>query len=305
VTGASISNFTITRPQTQDSNNEIIRGDHSSFITIDSIRVVNSASRAPIINLQFGNRNSVTRSSIYDYQVIRSETSAEKPGNHLQVFGSGITFTEESNINIADCKVVQNVVLSVGTPTVGGWYQASAYQVILCDTGRVAGNYVYRTGQGIDTGLSTGLSIYDNFIEQCHIAGIKMVNGSNKMTVEDNYVTTCGITGIWLSVGNTGLGGSYECIVRNNTLVSIGKGIGLDFWDGGFNNSVPAAIHLQVAKLASDRVRSNIVRSNRSYDNDEQLDIVVAEPASASFPFAAAGNTIIDNEAVVDAATLG
>lgn len=297
VTGASIANFTITRPQTQDSNAEIIRGDYSSFITVDSIRVVNAGSRAPIILMQYGSYNRVSRCSIYDYQVKRTEPSPENPNNQLQVFGSGITFTGETDITITDCKVVQNTYLSVPSPIIKGWHQSSAIQVPICVGGTVARNYVYQTGQGIDTSGGSYLIIADNFIEQIHSAGIKLVNGSNNNLIEDNYLRNCGLTGIWVSVGVQGNGGSYENIVRNNTLVGIGKGIGLDFWDFNFGASTPAAIHLQAAKIITDRVRDNIIRSNRTYDNGEQRGVVVAEPAQSSDPYGAINNSISDNVA--------
>jgi len=86
--------------------------------------------------------------------------------------------------------------------------------------------------------------------------------------------------------------------VRNNILVGIGTGIGLDFWDTNFNASTPVAIHLQAAKAITDRVRNNIIRGNRTYDNGEQRGVVVAEPAAAGDPFEAAGNTIVDNSAI-------
>jgi hypothetical protein len=302
VSGASISNLTITRPQTQDSNNEIVRGDYSTYVTIDSIRVLNAGSRAPIINLQYGNRNRVTRCSIYDYQVIRSEPSPESASNQLQVFGSGVTFTGETNITITDCKVVQNNYLSVPSPVIKGWFQSSAIQVPVCVGGTIERNYIYLTGQGIDTSGGSKLIIADNFIEQIDSAGIKLVNGSNNILVENNYLRTCGLTGIWVSVGVMGNGGSYENMVRNNTLVGIGKGIGLNFWDYNFGLSVPAAIHLQVAKLETDRVRNNTIRSNQTYDNSEQRGVVLAEPTSASEPFGAADNIITDNTAEPGAA---
>lgn len=298
VTGAAVSNLSITRPQTQDSNNEIIRSDYSSFITVDSIRVDSSASRAPIINMQYGNRNRVTRCSIFDYQVLRSEPSPETSGNQLQVFGSGITFTAESNITITDCTILQNTPMTVENPIVKGWYQSSAIQVPVCDTGTVARNYIYRTGQGIDTSGAKELRIADNFVEQIHSAGIKLVNGSNHILVENNYLRNCGLTGIWVSVGVKGNGGSFENTVRNNIMVGIGKGIGLDFWDFNFGASPPAAIHLQAAKLDTDRVRNNLIRSNRTYDNTEQRGVVVAEPTSTSDPYGPINNTIVDNLAV-------
>jgi hypothetical protein len=258
---------------------------------------MNSASRAPIINLQYGNRNRVTRCSIYDYQVLRSEPSPEKPGNQLQVFGSGITFTGESNITIADCKIVQTNYLSVQNPTVKGWHQSSAIQVPVCNSGTVVRNYIYQTGQGIDTSGATQLTIADNFVEQIQSAGIKLVNGSNHILVENNYLRDCGLTGIWVSVGVPGNGGSNNNLVRSNILVGIGKGIGLDFWDFNFGASTPAAIHLQAAKIDSDRARNNTIRSNRTYDNSQQRGVVVAEPTSSSDPYGPINNSIVDNVA--------
>jgi hypothetical protein len=98
-----------------------------------------------------------------------------------------------------------------------------------------------------------------------------------------------------VSVGVSGNGGSYQNTVRNNILVGIGKGIGLDFWDFNFGASTPAAIHLQAAKIETDRVRDNLIRSNRTYDNSEQRGVVVAEPTSASDPFGPINNSISDN----------
>ena len=98
-----------------------------------------------------------------------------------------------------------------------------------------------------------------------------------------------------MSVGVSGNGGSYENTVRNNILVGIGKGIGLDFWDTNFGASTPVAIHLQAAKIESDRVRNNIIRSNRSYDNAEQRGVVGAEPTSTSDPYGPINNLISDN----------
>jgi hypothetical protein len=263
---------------------------------------VNAGSRAPIINMQYGNGNRVTRCSIYDYQVIRTEPSPENPNDQLQVFGSGITFTGETNITITDCKVVQNNYLSVPSPIIKGWHQSSAIQVPICVGGTIERNYIYQTGQGIDTSGGSSLIIADNFIEEIHSAGIKLVNGSNDNLVEHNYLRNCGLTGIWVSVGVQGNGGSYDNIVRNNTLVGIGKGIGLDFWDFNFGESTPAAIHLQAAKITTDRVRNNTIRSNRTYDNSEQRGVVVAEPAQSSDPYAADNNTITDNTAEVGVA---
>ena len=78
-------------------------------------------------------------------------------------------------------------------------------------------------------------------------------------------------------------------------MVGIGKGIGLDFWDFNFGASLPAGIHIQAAKVEGDRVRDNIIRSNRTYDNSEQRGPVVAEPTSPSDPFGPINNSISDN----------
>lgn len=292
---AGILNLTIERPQSADSNNEIIRGDNVSFITIDSIYVNNSPSRAPIINLIGGSNNSITRNRIVDYQVLRSEPSPEQPGDHTQVFGSGITVVDNTDLTITDNEVIQNVVLDFGTPVIKGVYQSSAYQIVNSTGGAVARNYTYRTGQGIDTTGSAQLLVQENVIDECHSAGIKLVNGSNQITVEGNYIRNCGLTGIWVSAGVAGLGGSFENIVRENTLVGIGKGFGLDFWDYNFALSTPAAIHLQAAQLDSDRVRNNTIVDNNAYDNGEQRGIVVAEPSNSGSPFPAVNNVIANN----------
>jgi len=294
-TNSTLANFSVERPQTQDSDNEIIRMDFTSNITIDSLEITNSASRAPIILSQDGNNNTVIGNRIVDYQVVRDEPSPEAPGLHTQVFGHGITFTRETDLTVAKNEVIQNVVLNFGTPVIKGVYQATAIEVIVGNRGSVIENYVFRSGQGIDTGLSTLLQVSDNVIDEIHSAGIKLVNGSNNITVEDNYVRNAGLTGIWLGSGVAGNGGSFDNIIRNNTLVGIGKGIGLDFWDFNFGLTTPAAIHLQAAQLDTDRVRNNLIIDNNSYDNDEQRGIVMAEPGNGSTPFEPINNTITNN----------
>ena len=77
----------------------------------------------------------------------------------MQIFGSGITFTAESNITITDCKVVQTNYLYVSNPQVKGWHQSSAIQVPVCIWGTIARNYVNQTGQGIDTSGAAKLRI--------------------------------------------------------------------------------------------------------------------------------------------------
>jgi hypothetical protein len=44
---------------------------------------------------------------------------------------------------------------------------------------------------------------------------------------------------------------------------------------------------VQAAQLESDRVRNNTIINNNSYDNDEQRDIVMAEPSNSGSPFEA------------------
>lgn len=303
-TGVTIENLTMTRPDANNSNNEIIRSDNATHLKIDSVRIYDAPSRAPVINLQFGRYNSVTRTSVVDYQVYRDEPSPEQPGLHTQVFGSGITLFDEDDITLADNQIIQTTLLSVANPVIKGWHQSSAIQVPNAVRGRVTGNYVYGTGQGIDLSGASRLTVTENFIDECHSAGIKLVNGSNLNSIEHNYLRNCGLTGVWVSVGVQGLGGSYNNFVRYNTMVAIGQGSGLDFWDFNFNLSTPAAIHLQAAKISTDQVRSNTIAHNDTYDNSQQRGVVVAEGASASDPFAAAGNTLIDNVAQTGLAPL-
>jgi hypothetical protein len=296
-TGSTLSHLSFTRPQTANSNNEIVRGDGASLALLENLRISSAASRAPLINLIGGDRPTVSECYVFDYQVVRSEPSAERPGNHTQVYGSGITLTDCSNIAILDCEIVQSVPIFVPNPTVKGWHQSSAIQVPICDDGRLSRNYIAYTGQGIDTSGAEGLLISHNVIEQCHSAGIKLVNGSSGMIVEDNYVRACGLTGIWVSVGVAGNGGSFDNVIRDNTLVSIGKGVGLDFWDFNFTLSTPAAIHIQAAQLESDRVRNNVIVNNFSYDNAEQRGLVMIEGSAPGSLYPGINNTIQGNVA--------
>ena len=293
----TISNLSIERPQTQDSDNEIIRSDRSSWITIDSVDISSSASRAPMINFMGGSQNAVVNTTISDYQVVRAEPSPEKAGLHLQVFGVGINFVDNLNAKVINNRVIQQTPLPIdlNAAQIKGVHQSSAIQVINSTGAAVAENYILNTGQGMDLGGSSQVYASDNFIDEIHSAGIKLVNGSNNNTIEDNYIRNSGLTGIWVSAGVAGLGGSFENVVRNNTLVGIGKGFGRDFWDQNFALSTPAAIHLQAAQIETDRARRNIIVDNTSYYNDQQRGIVVSEPANSGSPFPALDNQISNN----------
>jgi hypothetical protein len=297
-TGSSISNLSFTRPQTSNSNNEIIRADGAQQVVLEELLISSSASRAPLINFENGgNWNTVSQCYVYDYQVIRSETSPEMPGLHTQVFGCGINMTDNSNLAILDCQVIQTafIILPGPDPLIKGVYQASAIQAPVCDGGRIARNYITNTGQGIDTSGAEGLLISHNVIEQCHSIGIKLVNGSNNIVVEDNYLRTCGLTGIGLGSGVANSGPSYGNTIRNNTLVSIGKGVGLDFWDFNFTLSVPGAVFLPATGLESDRTRDNVIVNNFSYDNTEQRGIVMLESSAPGSLYPAINNLIQGN----------
>jgi hypothetical protein len=285
----TISNFTMERPQTQDSSNEIIRTDNASGVVIENLHIQSSASRAPMINLMFGANNTVRNTVVTDYQVVRTEASPEMPGLHPQVFGVGINFVHNTNVTVANNQVIQNAPLNIDfdAAVIKGVHQSSAIQVINSSSGTVTSNYVFMTGQGMDLGASSYLTVSGNFIDEVHSAGIKLVNGSHHNTIEGNYLRHNGLTGIWVSAGVAGNGGSYENLVQNNTFVGIGKGFGMDFWDTNFALSTPAAIHVQAAQLESDRVRNNTIINNNSYDNDEQRDIVMAEPSNSGSPFEA------------------
>ncbi|WP_442484553.1 right-handed parallel beta-helix repeat-containing protein [Aeoliella sp. SH292] len=285
----TVSNFTMERPQTQNSNNEIIRTDLASDLVFEHLHILDSASRAPIISLLGGSDNTVRDSLIENYQVVRSEESPEQPGLHDQVFGVGVNFVGNSNVTVQNNRVIQStpVAIDFETAVIKGVHQSSAIQVIASVGGAVTDNYVSMTGQGMDLGSSSFLTVAGNFIDEIHSAGIKLVNGSNNNVVEGNYLRNNGLTGIWVSAGVASYGGSFDNLIQDNILVGIGQGFGLDFWDTNFALSTPAAIHLQAAQVGSDRVRNNTIINNRSYDNDEQRGIVVAESSNSGSPFEA------------------
>jgi hypothetical protein len=133
--------------------------------------------------------------------------------------------------------------------------------------------------------------IEGNVIDDVHSVGIKLVNGSSLQVVRENFITRAGLVGIWLSPGSTDLP-ITNCLVEDNVLSRIGEGMGVEWWDGTFTNTMPAGVHLDNANSQAGRSRDNTVRDNLLYNSPETQVAYIVRPSDLS----ALNTTLINNQ---------
>lgn len=280
-----ISNMTLERPlDYQNSTEEMVFVyDGCVDIHLNQLRVVNQRSRGAAFSIIDSYNCAVTECVFQDVQLVFLEDGA------WQVYGSAISWAACTGVLVEDCVVTESrdmVAEWLAKPAAQrgkyNWYQAGAFQVSHCINAVVRNNHVTTSGNGIDMGGTASALVEGNVLDQCHEAGIKLVNGSNGQTIRQNRVTRCGIAGIWLSAGSQNFS-SRDNLVEDNIIGQIGQGIGgNNYWDSWFYETVPAGIHLLYSLTSSQRLRSNTITGNRFYETGSMRSPAVMSTGSST-----------------------
>jgi hypothetical protein len=88
----------------------------------------------------------------------------------VQVYGSGITCSLSDEIVVYSNEVLETRDLTT-TSLKKNYYQAGAIQISGSTRALVACNHVDRTGNGIDAGGATTVTLQNNIVNNCHEAG--------------------------------------------------------------------------------------------------------------------------------------
>ncbi len=271
-----VSGMTINRPFDNSVEEAIFVYSGALHVHLDNMRVTNQRSRAAAFVFNTTTNCAVTNSEFIDVQRRIVEDGSE------QVYGSGITFNGCAGVHVENNTVTETRNLALTNSTKYNWYQAGAIQVSGCRQAVVRNNRITLTGNGIDVGGTLHAIVEYNQVDNCHETGIKLVNGSSNQIVRNNYVTRCGLVGIWMSPGSENLA-IRDCIVEDNVLGQIGQGTGgNDYWDGWFNSTVPAGIHMDSASTTAQRSQNLTVRNNSFYDNASMQNAVIIRPGGTS-----------------------
>jgi parallel beta-helix repeat protein len=250
-----VHDFTLDRV-TPNNTKAAVLVDKDNVI-VDRLHILDNRSTAAAVMVTGKNNVHLRWNYIRNYQ--RWDGS--------QVRGVGIRASDSTNVYIKYNTIQSLQTFPVG---LGNYYQAAGIE-ISNTTGpltEVEGNIIEKTGNCIDAGEAENATIQGNDLDNCHEAGIKLVNGAGGNTVRWNQISRTGLAGIWLTPGSPcevgvpcSKGPIHHNTIHENQVDKIGEGIGAGSWAEA--SLRPAGILLDGDFEAWENVsRYNVVTGN-------------------------------------------
>lgn len=123
--------------------------------------------------------------------------------------------------------VTNNTILKLGS-TSGRWHETDGITLSACQWARVVGNYIERTGEGIDLTGSFGncrCIVAQNIVHMPDSWGIKLANSAQQVHVDGNIVRDAGF-GAYVISGQSEAGNPIRCeenYLTNNQAIDTGR----------------------------------------------------------------------------------
>lgn len=276
---SNVHDFTLDRV-TPDNTTWAVRVDGDNAI-VDRLQILDNRSTSAAIMVTGKQNVNLRWNYIRNYQ----------RWNGTGVYGVGIRASDSINVYIKYNTIRSLQTFPVG---VGNYYQAAGIEIsnTAGPLTEVEGNVIEKTGNCIDAGQAINATIQHNHVDNCHEAGIKLVNEAGGNIVRWNQISRTGLAGIWLSPGSPGpeKGPVHHNTIHENKIKMIGEGIGTGSWTSAFR---PAGILLDGDSQSQDNVsRYNTVTGNEVCMGDYAQAAIIED---VSLIFDPEQNTFVNN----------